>query len=124
MLSSCSDHPSFLFNIFLSVGRKKHGERISVQLTAKAWHRYKNVGKGVASYGRKEKETAKRSQMCVGPDDDDGVVYYKVPTRMTRSQKKHSVMPSKTIILPPINRAKQCIKVLQFIDYFLHTECI
>ena len=92
MLSSCSDHPSFLFNIFLSVGRKKHGERISVQSTAKAWHRYKNVGKGVVSYGRKEKETAKRSeQMCVGPDDDDddGVVYYKIPTGMTRSQKKH-----------------------------------
>ena len=111
MLSSCYDHPSFLFNIFLSVGRKKHGERISVQSTAKAWHRYKNVGKGVASYGRKEKETAKRSQLCVGPDDDDGVVYYKIPTRMT-------------IILPPINMPKQCIKVLQFIDYFLHTECI
>ena len=87
MLSSCSDHPSFLFNIFLSVGRKKHGERISVQSTAKAWHRYKNVGKGVASYGRKEK-TAKRSQMSVGPDDDDGV-YYKIPTGMARSQKKH-----------------------------------
>ena len=27
--------------------------------------------------------------MFVGPDDDDeGVVYYKIPTRMTRSQKK------------------------------------
>ena len=37
-----------------------------------AWRRYENVGRGVASYGRKEKETAKRSQMCVGPDDDDG----------------------------------------------------
>ena len=96
----------------VSVERKrKHGERISVQSTAKAWRRYENVGRGVASYGRKEKETAKRSQMCVGPDDDDGVVYYKIPTRMT-------------IILPPINMPKQCIKVLQFIDYFLHTECI
>ena len=47
-------------------------ERISVQSTAKVWRRYENVGRGVASYGRKEKETAKRSQMCVGPDDDDG----------------------------------------------------
>ena len=57
----------------VSVERKrKHGERISVQSTAKAWRRYENVGRGVASYGRKEKETAKRSQMCVGPDDDDG----------------------------------------------------
>ena len=75
----------------MSVERKrKHGERISVQSTAKAWRRYENVGRGVASYGRKEKETAKRSeQMCVGPDDDDGVVYYKIPTGMTRSQKKH-----------------------------------
>ena len=101
MLSSCTDHPRFLFNIFLSVGRKKHGERISVQ------------------------STAKRSQLCVGPDDDDGVVYYKIPTGMTRSQKNtYSVMPSKTNILPPINMPKQCIKVLQVIDYFLHTECI
>ena len=92
----------------VSVERKrKHGERISVQSTAKAWRRYENVGRGVASYGRKEKETAKRSQMSVGPDDDDGVV-----------------MPSKTIILPPINQPKQCIKALQFIDYFLRTECI
>ena len=74
----------------MSVERKrKHGERISVQSTAKAWRRYENFGRGVASYGRKEKETAKRSQLCVGPDDDDGVVYYKIPTRMTRSQKKH-----------------------------------
>ena len=44
----------------MSVERKrKHGERISVQSTAKAWCRYENVGRGVASYGRKEKETAK-----------------------------------------------------------------
>ena len=58
-------------------------------MTAKARQRYENVGRGVASYGRKEKETAKRTQMFVGPDDDDeGVVYYKIPTRMTRSQKK------------------------------------
>ena len=74
----------------MSVERKrKHGERISVQSTAKAWRRYENVGRGVASYGRKEKETAKRSQMSVGPDDDDGVVCYKIPTGMTRSQKKY-----------------------------------
>ena len=110
----------------VSVERKrKHGERISVQSTAKAWRRYENVGRGVAPYGRKEK-TAKRSQMSVGPDDDDVVV--KFTTRsplMTRSQKKHLLSDAiKNNILPPINRAKQCIKVLQFIDYFLHTECI
>ena len=46
----------------LSVGRKrKHGARISVQSTAKAWRRYENVGRGVATYGRKEKVTEKRS---------------------------------------------------------------
>ena len=27
--------------------------------------------------------------MFVGPDDDDGVVYYKIPTGMIRSQKKY-----------------------------------
>jgi len=27
--------------------------------------------------------------MSVGPDDDDGVVCYKIPTGMTRSQKKY-----------------------------------
>ena len=60
----------------MSVERKrKHGERISVQSTAKAWRRYENFGRGVASYGRKEK-TAKRSQMSVGPDDDDVVVKF------------------------------------------------
>ena len=74
----------------MSVERKrKHGERISVQSTAKAWRRYENFGRGVASYGRKEKETAKRLQMSLGLNDNDGVVYYKIPTGMTRSQKKH-----------------------------------
>ena len=49
----------------MSVERKrKHGERISVQSTAKAWRRYENVGRGVASYGRKEKETEK-DHRCV-----------------------------------------------------------
>ena len=51
---------------FLSSRQRKHSADMRM------------FGGGIASYGRKEKETAKRSQMCVGPDDDDGVVYYKI----------------------------------------------
>ena len=72
----------------INVGRKrKHGSHIPVQSTAKARRRFRNPGRGTATYGRKEKVVEKRSQMVIDDENDEELTWHSLPTG-TRSQIK------------------------------------
>ena len=71
------------------VGRKrKHGSRKPVQATAKARRRVQNPGRGIATYGRKEKVVEERAQMAFDDDKDEEMTWHSLPTRVTRSKTK------------------------------------
>ena len=47
--------------------------------------KYKHRGRSVASYGRRVKDTAMRSQIVV-TDDDDGIMYHSLPKKRSHDQ--------------------------------------
>lgn len=67
-----------IYNIF-QTAKKKIGNRIPVQTTAPSRRKYKNVGAGVSSYGKRVKDTALR----VNSDS----VYVAAPSRRQRSNR-------------------------------------
>ena len=45
--------------------------------------RFQNHGRGIASYGRKEKVLEERVQMVLDDDNDEELTWHSLPTRVT-----------------------------------------
>ena len=92
--SNCETLKRHLYGFGKNLKEKKNSHVIPCQPTAISRRKYKHRGRSVASYGRRVKDTAMRSQIVV-TDDDDGIMYHSLPKQKPRSNKLvHSLKDS------------------------------
>ena len=72
--------------------RRKTSYLIPVNSTSLARRKYPHRGRGRATLGRRPKTAAKRSQMFVDQDNDEGIVYHSIPRKKARyANKEHNL---------------------------------
>ena len=74
---------------------RKSGRRMTVQPTSIMRRQIKHSVRGVSTYGRKHRDVAKRIQMNIDENTDDGVLSQTMPPRKkVRMKKKQNLSES------------------------------